>query len=833
MPPRGSLDGARIKILFLAASPGATARAQLDREVRRIEEKLRAARYRDAIELTLRWAVRPEDLQQALLEVEPHIVHFSGQGTQAEEILFEGDDGSAKPVSKAALAGLFGVLKDNVRVVVLNACHSRSQAEAITEHIDCAIGMQKAVDDDAAIAFSAAFYQALAFGRSLQKAFDLGRSAVELEGLAGPHTTAELVLRSGVRAGQITLVRPTEPPPPLSQPDLPSRRRSSRPEPSYPDAASRVLSEQLEAARTRRDELRKLGADAAEVDREILGMRRQLREGGRLRAGDALGDGRYRLLREVGRGGFGVVWEAHDCERSKRVAIKVLHPNIAGDVIRFERFFRGARAMAELEHEAIVRVLDRQGEDGGFHYFVMEFIDGDDLRRAVLAKRLPPDKVVPVILRVGEALSVAHGKGLIHRDVKPANILLDASDMPRLTDFDLVAAPDTTGGTKTGALGTILYTAPEATDRPQDADARADVYSLAMTAIFGLHGAELSILAIRNVEKLIDVLPCHEAVKAVLKKGADWDREARFKHAAAFCEELRRASQSAPRTPSPEPLQPLPRPSPAPPAPPKEPAAPAAGRERIYSVSPMVKLPGGSFWMGSADDDPDAYPEEKPRRRVEVPPFSIAVYVVTQRLYREVMGMNPSRPQSDELPVNYVNWFDAIGFCNRLSQAEGLQQSYARRDNEVIWLETVNGYRLPTEAEWEYAARAETEYAALLETETVYSFGSNEEDLDKVAWFDANARTIQPVGRKKPTSWGLYDMQGNVWEWCWDEVDPYSRESAKQQSSHYGWRVLRGGSYSDRAGELRFARRKPEQTSFRVAFVGFRVVRGPLPRRST
>lgn len=822
MPPRSPLDGARIKILFLAASPGATARAQLDREVRRIEEKLRAAKYRDSIELTLRWAVRPDDLQQALLEVEPHIVHFSGQGTQTEEILFEGDDGLAKPVSKAALAGLFGVLKDNVRVVVLNACHSRSQAEAITEHIDCAIGMQRGVDDEAAIAFSAAFYQALAFGRSLQEAFELGRNQVKLDGFTDAHAAAELLLRSGVRARQITLVRPTEPPPPLSQRDIPSRRRSARPEPSYPDSTTRALSEQLEAARTRREALRELRADTVEVDREILDMRRQLREGGRLRAGDALGDGRYRLLREVGRGGFGVVWEAHDGERLKRVAIKVLHPNIAGDLIRFERFFRGARAMAGLEHEAVVRVLDQQGEDGGFHYFVMEFIDGDDLRRAVLAKRLPPKKVVPVILRVGEALALAHSKGLIHRDVKPANILLDASDMPRLTDFDLVAAPDTTGGTKTGAIGTILYTAPESTDRPQDADARADVYSLAMTAVFGLHGAELPLLAIRNVEKLIDALPCREAVKEVLKKGADWDREARFKHAGAFCDELRRASLSGLRTLDREPPRPLPTPLPPSQAPAKGPGAPASGRERIDSVRSMTKLPGGSFWMGSADNDPDAYADEKPRRWVKVAPFSIAVYVVTQRLYREVMGANPGYPQGDELPVNHVSWFDAVDFCNRLSQAEGLSRSYWRQGNTVQWGETVDGYRLPTEAEWEYAARAGTE--------TAYSFGSNERDLERFAWFQGNERTIQPVGRKLPNPYGLYDMHGNVSEWCWDEHGAYPGTPSSPRLPPPGGRVLRGGSYHNPAKTLRSARRNAEPPDFRTPWVGFRYVRGPRLR---
>ncbi|MBD0327879.1 MAG: protein kinase [Pyrinomonadaceae bacterium] len=319
-------------------------------------------------------------------------------------------------------------------------------------------------------------------------------------------------------------------------------RLKAQPLPSYQDEATERLCAQIELERARRQDLLAHEIDTAEVDRTIRELRRQLREGGQLRAGDALGSGRYLLLRQVGRGGFAIVWEAHDRERNERVAVKVLHSNLAGDRIRHERFFRGARTMAELGHPAVVRVLEQRGEDGGYHYFVMEFIAGDDLRQAVLKKALSGEAVIPVILRVGEALSFAHQKGLVHRDVKPANILLDTTGSPRLTDFDLVGGGDTTGGTRTGALGTVVYTAPEITDRPQDADARADVYSLGMTAVFALHGAELSLLdAVRYVDRLIDKLRCSDAIKAVLKRAVDIEKEGRFADAGAFCEALREA----------------------------------------------------------------------------------------------------------------------------------------------------------------------------------------------------------------------------------------------------------------------------------------------------
>lgn len=150
----------------------------------------------------------------------------------------------------------------------------------------------------------------------------------------------------------------------------------------------------------------------------------------------------------------------------------MLHSEHAVDSHRRERFFRGSRVMKGLEHEAIVRVIEPHGEDGGYHYFVMEVASNGDFRQAVLNQRIAKEQVLPLILGVGDALAETHAKGLIHRDVRPANILLDASRLPKLTDFDLVGGgKDTTGGTRTGALGTFVYAAPEMLHRPQDADA--------------------------------------------------------------------------------------------------------------------------------------------------------------------------------------------------------------------------------------------------------------------------------------------------------------------------------------------------------------------------
>lgn len=191
-----------IKILFLAATPTDAGRLRLDEEYHDIDKMLRIGPQRDSFELVSQFAVRREELQQALLRHEPHIVHFAGHGTQTEEIVLIDDSRASSPVDKKALARLFEILKDNIRVVFLNACYSKPQAEAISRTIDYAIGTDKAVGDKAAIAFAAAFYQALSFDRSVNDAFELGKNALDL--LQRPGSDAPALLH---REG----VDPTEP----------------------------------------------------------------------------------------------------------------------------------------------------------------------------------------------------------------------------------------------------------------------------------------------------------------------------------------------------------------------------------------------------------------------------------------------------------------------------------------------------------------------------------------------------------------------------------------------------------------------------------------------
>jgi len=216
----------------------------------------------------------------------------------------------------------------------------------------------------------------------------------------------------------------------------------------------------------------------------------------------------------------------------------------------------------------------------------------------------------------------------------------------------------------------------------------------------------------------------------------------------------------------------------------------------------MVLVPGGSFLMGSPENETGHSDKEKPRHQVTVRDFHIGKYEVTQAQWRAVMGGNPSHFKGDDLPVENVSWNDAEAFCRRLSEMTGKK------------------YRLPTEAEWEYACRAKTD-------------GAYAGDLDAMAWY-GNILEVKthPVGRKRPNAFGIYDMHGNVWEWCEDD---WHKSYANAPSDGSAWvdkpsrgpyRVVRGGDWNDNAAILRSSNRSADLPGSRLAaFLGFRLAR--------
>ncbi len=180
-------------ILFLGANPQDTGRLRLDQELRDITAGLERSQQRDQFNLKQRWAVRPRDIQRAMLDERPQIVHFSGHGEGEAGLVFEDEIGNSKLVDGAALAGLFELFADQLHCVVLNGCYSEVQAKAIGQHIPYVIGMNQAIGDRAALAFSVGFYDALGAGRDIEFAFKLGCAAISLEGIIDEHLTPVLL----------------------------------------------------------------------------------------------------------------------------------------------------------------------------------------------------------------------------------------------------------------------------------------------------------------------------------------------------------------------------------------------------------------------------------------------------------------------------------------------------------------------------------------------------------------------------------------------------------------------------------------------------------------
>lgn len=223
--------------------------------------------------------------------------------------------------------------------------------------------------------------------------------------------------------------------------------------------------------------------------------------------------------------------------------------------------------------------------------------------------------------------------------------------------------------------------------------------------------------------------------------------------------------------------------------------------EDLNGFMTLIELPGGTFQMGSPSDEVCRSDDEGPVHEVRVSAFAIGKYLVTQAQYQAVMGHNPGDWGIDDLPVNKVAWFDVVRFCNKLSERAGIEKCYEIDGRDVKWNRNAEGYRLPTEAEWEYACRAGTE--------TPYSFDDDVEALGKYAWFDQNAEDLNPVGAKHPNPWGLHDVHGNLWEWLWDWDNTYTSRSVVDPVGPLTgkYRVLRGGAFWDESGALRSATR--------------------------
>lgn len=245
----------------------------------------------------------------------------------------------------------------------------------------------------------------------------------------------------------------------------------------------------------------------------------------------------------------------------------------------------------------------------------------------------------------------------------------------------------------------------------------------------------------------------------------------------------------------------------------------------------FARIRPGEFVIGTTKGDVDKimqfFPnhkqeflsDERPEHSVPISEFYLGIHEVTEGQYRTVMGKAPSHFEGSDLPAEHVSWLEAVEFCNKLSQREA-RRPYYRIQGKLVTFGSGNGYRLPTEAEWEYACRAGAR--------TIYPFGDDPGELGEYTWYESNSfGTRHPVGQKWPNVWGLRDMLGNVLEWCADLYDEnnfaFPQANNNQTAALASRRVFRGGGYENPPYYCRSACRRGTTPDYRSSDVGFRV----------
>jgi len=611
--------------------------------------------------------------------------------------------------------------------------------------------------------------------------------------------------------------------------------------------------------------------------------------------------GDYELGEELGRGGMGVVYRATHRTMKRDVALKTLREEYRHDPSMRRRFAREIESAARLSHPNIVAAFDA-GELDGVAHLVCELIAGEDL--AHLVRRtgpLPCDQAIDYVVQAARGLDYAHRNGLIHRDVKPSNLIVDSAGAVKLLDLGL-ARQDPASTTETAhshhdltgvndVAGTAAFMAPEQALRPKSADARSDIYSLGCTLYYLLVGrapyqgqTAFELLIAHRDEPIPPLVsphgPISPAVHRLFARMVAKQPGERFKSMAEVLTALE-AAQSVParpaglssrrrwgaalsggvlsggmllgaaliwtsRPPTQSPVAPsrtalagfLPRPFAAnEAAEQQETWAEHAGVpvEVKLPAGPTLRLlPAGEYAMGTPADElavmlerattdaqRDYLRAEGPVRTVQFErPFYLGATEVTFGEFRRFIDATGYRTAAengakgygwhqaaqtwqydqgasgyswrnigdleitDDMPAMNIAWEDALHYCDWLNtqpSASGVSLHF----------------RLPWEREWEYAARAGNSGA--------WCFGDDWQLLRDYAWTTENARWPQPVGQRRPNAFGLFDLHGNLSEWCGDRLED---RTDLHQPVNYETRVKRGGGFSDQPPNTRSAARR-------------------------
>ena len=576
---------------------------------------------------------------------------------------------------------------------------------------------------------------------------------------------------------------------------------------------------------------------------------------------------KYRIVRALGRGGMGTVYLAEHILLGRQRALKFISRELSHDPKILKRFRLEAQAASDLRHPNIVEVVDLDQAEDGSPYIAMEYVEGIGLRQAITPGPLPVERAIGIARGVALGLGVAHARGIIHRDVKPENILLAGGnakpEIPKLLDFGIAAIKESsTALSRTrGLMLTPEYAAPEQwKGMPAgELDGRVDLYALGGVlhemltgrTCFSAHNTEgwmyLHLLAEpASPTRLRPELAKWPGLDALVLRLLAKNREDRPAGMAEFVEELNALRLETPPAPGknrldtvfePPPRKPIPeqvRDASARPDPLPKDKAPAPGHSAVSgnralwwiaaaaislivyvayfafrsstagtasrktetpvvthaepvagttTVNPKdgltyVWIPPGSFLMGCSPGDTECDADEKPARQFSIAKgFWMGQTEVTQAAYQQVQGNNPSNFRGDRRPVERITWDQAKAYCGAI------------------------GGRLPTEAEWEYAARGGVPSVR---------YG----EVGDIAWYSANSGSnTHEAGQKQANRFGLFDTLGNVWEWT---ADWY--EEGKTRS-------LRGGSWSNSPRNVRVSNRNRLVPGYRNFDIGVRCVR--------
>lgn len=569
----------------------------------------------------------------------------------------------------------------------------------------------------------------------------------------------------------------------------------------------------------------------------------------------------YEVESLIGYGGMGEVYKARHKSLKRPVALKVMRSTRQNDPIAQAHFLREIETAGQLDHPNLVRSYDAWEQDG-FVFLAQELLDGSPLPKIAKEGGIQtPSEVVAYMTAICRGVEQLHDRGFLHRDIKPSNIMRLNDGTIKLIDYGLAVPADSDAWSTSPRAGTVGYMAPEQTSDKGTIDQRSDIYSVGCVLKYLLrqlpvtpldrHDAELRSDLTRLADEMTQTLPEDRpvAIETVRQRFEEL-HQSRMETQAAIKKPRGNAAGIgligllllvAPASyfyiaklysvaPSPEF------------AIPESPLGP--GGADLFDASPskgfelkMVDIPAGEFVMGGVDGDTSMKSNELPRRTIVFPePFRISAFEITVGQYREFVkatgyktegersgggGWLPSVSSSygtrsaefnwsqsgylmsENLPVTMVTYNDAVAFCDWLS----------RRDQR--------NYRLPTEAEWEYCCRAGTS--------ELYPFPTKQ--INEFVWSQNNVGDYvapRPVGTRKPNPWGIYDMIGNVREWCLDwysdtayQADHQTKPTGPESGE---LRVIRGSCFMDRDSFSRPSHRGYLNPTTVVGNQGFRIV---------